>query len=83
MGVAAWLVECHIEFGVLNTTTLQAIGPALTGGCFSLFISLILVIVLSWLVPQHYDWSNMASIQIYSDVTRDVCPAQGLCTTPE
>ncbi|KAK9803818.1 hypothetical protein WJX73_003159 [Symbiochloris irregularis] len=71
MGIAAWLVECHIEFGVLNTTTLQQIGPALTGGCFSLFISLILVVVLSWLVPQHYDWKNMASIQVYSDITRD------------
>ena len=72
MGVAAWLVEAHIEFGVLNTTTLQEIGPALTGGCFSLFISLILTVVLSLLVPQHYDWKDMRSILVYNDISKDV-----------
>ena len=71
IGIAAWLVECHIEFKELNTTTLQQIGPALTGGCFSLFISLILVIVLSFFVPQNYDWRNMRSILVYSDISHD------------
>ena len=72
MGVAAWLVEAHIEFGELSTTTLQQIGPALTGGCFSLFISLILTVVLSLLFPQNYDWSQMKHIKIYNDVSKDV-----------
>ena len=69
--MAAWLVEAHIEFGELNTTTLQQIGPALTGGCFSLFISLILTVLLSYLVPQHYDWKEM-QIAIFDDTTKDV-----------
>ena len=70
--MAAWLVEAHIEFGTLSTTTLQQIGPALTGGCFSLFISLILTVVLSFLFPQNFDWSEMKHIQLYNDVSKDV-----------
>ena len=72
MGVAAWLVEAHLEFGTLSTTTLQQIGPALTGGCFSLFISLILTVVLSFLFPQNFDWNEMKHIQLYNDVSKDV-----------
>ncbi|KAL0044933.1 hypothetical protein WJX82_002287 [Trebouxia sp. C0006] len=71
MGVAAWLVEAHLEFGTLSTTTLQQIGPALTGGCFSLFISLILTVVLSFLFPQNFDWNEMKHIQLYNDVSKD------------
>ena len=72
MGVAAWLVEAHIEFGELSTTTLQQIGPALTGGCFSLFISLILTIVLSFIFPQNFDWNDMKSISVFNDISKDV-----------
>lgn len=71
LGVAAWLVEAHIEFGELNTTTLQQINPALTGGCFSLFSSLILTMVLSYIKPQHYDWKDMRSIAVYNDISKD------------
>ena len=72
MGVAAWLVETHIEYGVLNTTTLQQIGPALTGGCFSLFTSLIITVLLSLLYPQNYDWANMKDIAVFNDISADV-----------
>lgn len=72
MGVAAWLTEAHLEFGELSTTTLQQIGPALTGGCFSLFISLILTVVLFFIFPQHYDWNDMKQIHVFSDVSKDV-----------
>ena len=72
MGVGAWLVEAHIEFGELSTTTLQQIGPALTGGCFSLFISLILTIVLSFIFPQNFDWNDMKSITVFNDISKDV-----------
>ena len=72
MGVAAWLVETHIEYGVLNTTTLQQIGPALTGGCFSLFTSLIITVLLSFLYPQDYDWANMKDIAVFNDISADV-----------
>lgn len=70
--MAAWLVEAHIEFGELSTTTLQQIGPALTGGCFSLGISLILLVVLSFLFPQNYDWNNMKHISVFDDISKDV-----------
>lgn len=72
MGVAAWLVEAHIEYGELSTITLQQIGPALTGGCFSLFISLILTVVLSFLFPQNFDWNEMKSIAVFNDISKDV-----------
>lgn len=78
LGVAAWLVEAHIEFGELNTTTLQQINPALTGGCFSLFSSLILTMVLSYIKPQHYDWKDMRSIAVYNDISKDVCAISSL-----
>ncbi|KAL3163035.1 hypothetical protein ABBQ32_009460 [Trebouxia sp. C0010 RCD-2024] len=70
-GVAAWLVEAHIEFGELSTTTLQQIGPALTGGCFSLGISLILLVLLSFLFPQNYDWNDMKHISVFDDISKD------------
>lgn len=79
MGIAAWLVEAHIEFGELSTTTLQQIGPALAGGCFSLFISLILVVVLSFFFPQHYDWNDMKQIHVFNDVSKDVSPVTPSC----
>ena len=72
MGIAAWLVDAHIQFDAINTTTLQQIGPALAGGCFSLFISLILTIVLSLIFPQNYDWNDMKQILVFNDVSKDV-----------
>lgn len=79
-GVAAWLVEAHIEYGELSTITLQQIGPALTGGCFSLFISLILTVVLSFLFPQNFDWNEMKSIAVFDDISKDVSiPFRKLC----
>ena len=71
-GVAAWLVEAHIAFGELSTTTLQQIGPALTGGCFSLGISLILLVLLSFMFPQNYDWNDMKHISVFDDISKDV-----------
>ena len=73
-GIAAWLVTAHLQYEDLNTTTLQQIGPTLAGGCFSLFISLIVVVVLSYLAPQHYDWKDMRSIAVYNDISKDVWP---------
>ncbi|KAK9834606.1 hypothetical protein WJX74_005599 [Apatococcus lobatus] len=71
LGVAAWLVEAHIQYGVLNTTTLQQINPALTGGCFSLGTSLISTIILSYLWPQNFDWNEMRQISVFSDISKD------------
>lgn len=72
MGVAAWLVEAHIQYGVLNTTTLQQVNPALTGGCFSLGISLISTIFFSYLWPQNFDWNEMREIKVFNDIQKDV-----------
>lgn len=72
LGVAAWLVEAHIQYGVLNTTTLQQINPALTGGCFSLGTSLISTVLLSYLWPQNFDWRQMREISVFSDISKDV-----------
>lgn len=59
LGIAAWLVESIIEYDMITVDTLQQVGPALAGACFSLLGSAVLVVVFSVVWPQNYDWKDM------------------------
>ena len=43
-------------------------------GCFSLFGSLVITVVLTFIFPQNYDWNNMKTIAVFNDISSDVSP---------
>lgn len=57
--IIAWLVTCRITEGDINVDNLGADYPMLAGNVAALGVSLIVTTILSFAMPQDFDWDIM------------------------
>merc|ERR1719393_1008875 len=59
LAVISWLVYAGADGGAVNVDTTGILEAQLTGNCVAIGSSILISSILSWIVPQNYDWSKM------------------------
>jgi len=66
-GLIAWLVVCQAYYGSINIDNLGGNYPMLAGNLCSIFVSMIVHSICSFIKPQHYDWKTTREIALVDE----------------